>query len=84
MVGRELTRILSWFGIRYTPKCKCKDYSMQLDRMGVAWAEANIASVVGWMRAEAKARKLPFSATAARLLVRLAIWRAKRLTPRVG
>jgi hypothetical protein len=84
MVGTELTRILSWLGIRHTPRCKCKDYAVTLDRMGVEWAAANTATVVGWMQAEAKSRHLPFSATAARLLVLLAIWRAKRLTPRVG
>lgn len=78
MVGAELTRILAWFGLKHTPSCPCKDYAKLLDKLGVPWAERNSETIVGWMRAEAKRRGLPFSDAVGRSLVAWAIKRAKK------
>jgi hypothetical protein len=78
MVGTELTKILSWFGLKHTPSCPCRDYAKLLDRYGVAWAESHSETVVMWMRTEARRRRLPFSDAVGRSLVAWAIRRAKK------
>jgi hypothetical protein len=42
------------------------------------WAEKNIEEIVDWMQEEAKKRKLPFVRAGAKVLVKLAIRRAKK------
>ena len=43
------------------------------------WCEANIDTIVGWLREQAEARGLPFLEIAAKMLVRRAIRNARRL-----
>jgi hypothetical protein len=50
--------------------------SMELQEPG--WCEKNIDIIVGWLEEEAKNRHLPFSKIAAKALVKLAIYRAKK------
>jgi len=52
-----------------------------MDVKGIAWCEANVEVIVGWLGAEAKKRKLPFFPKVARLLVRKAIRNAKQQSP---
>jgi hypothetical protein len=78
MVGTELTKILAWFRIKYVPGCPCKDYAHLLNTKGVAWSQANAGTIVGWLRAEAARRKLPFCAVLGRLVVWLAIRNARK------
>jgi hypothetical protein len=42
------------------------------------WCEANVDTIVGWLREQAEARGLPFLDIAGRLLVRRAIANARR------
>lgn len=51
-----------------------------MDRMGCEWCEQNLDTIVGWLKEEHQRRKMlvPFSAMAARQVVKLAIRRAKR------
>jgi hypothetical protein len=49
-----------------------------MDRQGVEWCQANIETIVGWLREQATARGLPFFKAAARLLVRRAIANARK------
>lgn len=81
MVGQELTKLLAFFGITHTPGCPCRDYAGVLDRNGVAWARANVRTIVGWLRVEAAKRNLPYCDLAGSAIVRLAILRASRKRP---
>jgi hypothetical protein len=49
-----------------------------MDRNGCDWCEANIDTIVGWLREEATKRKLPFVDIAGRLLVKRAIRNARK------
>ena len=42
------------------------------------WCEANLDTIVGWLREQAEARGLPFLDVAGRMLVRRAIANARR------
>jgi hypothetical protein len=53
-----------------------------MDQQGVEWCEANIDTIVSWLREQAEARGLPFLDVAGRILVRRAIRNARRnVTP---
>jgi hypothetical protein len=49
-----------------------------MDRQGVEWCEANLDTIVGWLRDQAKFRGLPFVDLAGRMLVRRAIKNARK------
>ena len=49
-----------------------------MDERGVAWCEANLEEITGWLREEATKRGLPFLDAAGRVLVRRAIANARR------
>jgi hypothetical protein len=49
-----------------------------MDTRGCDWCEANLDTIVGWLREEAEKRGLPFLDVAGRLLVRRAIRNARR------
>ena len=78
--GTELSRLLKKFGIEPTPTCSCRAKAAQMDAWGCDECSKpeRIEEVVGVMRAEAKARGLPFLDVAARLLVRRAIHNARK------
>jgi hypothetical protein len=76
--GTELKKLLARIGITATPDCSCNARAAEMDRQGVEWCEANIDTIVGWLREQAEARGLPFLDLAGRLLVRRAISNARR------
>jgi hypothetical protein len=76
--GTELKKLLARVGITATPDCACNARAAEMDRQGVKWCEANIDTIVGWLREQATARGLPFLDLAGRLLVRRAIQNARR------
>lgn len=80
--GTELKRLLRrWLGIVATPDCPCNAHAAEMDRREAAepgWCEANVETIVEWLRAEATRRGLPFADAAGRLLVRRAIANARR------
>ncbi len=79
LAGTALKALLSRFGINADEKgCKCKSRASRMDAAGCEWVEANIDTVVGWLREEATKRGLPFVDVAGRMLVRRAIRNAKR------
>jgi hypothetical protein len=77
--GTELKRLLGRIGIKAEPGCKCTARAEEMDRRGCEWCEANIPTIVGWLREEATKRGLPFVDVAGRVLVRRAISNARRL-----
>jgi hypothetical protein len=76
--GTELKKILARVGIVATPDCSCTARAAEMDANGCDWVEANISTVVGWLREQATARGLPFLDAAGRALVRVAVRNARR------
>lgn len=75
--GSCLKRALARFGITPTPGCECLRWAAIMDACGPDWCEAHAELICGWLRSEAARRRLPFSATAARFLIRAAIRKAR-------
>ena len=78
--GTELNKLLAGWPLYITasPDCSCNARAAEMDRQGVEWCEANIDTIVGWLREQAEARGLPFLDLAGRMLVRRAISNARR------
>lgn len=79
--GTELKALLkTWFGIQATPNCSCNARAKEMDERGVEWCESpeGMATILGWLREQAEARKLPFVELGAKILVKRAISAAKR------
>jgi len=76
--GTELKKLLARVGITATPDCSCNARAAEMDRQGVEWCEANLDTIVGWLREQAEARGLPFLDVAGRMLVKRAIANARR------
>jgi hypothetical protein len=76
--GTELKKLLAKVGITASPDCACNARAAEMDRQGVEWCEANLDTIVGWLREQAEARGLPFLDLAGRMLVRRAISNARR------
>ena len=86
--GAELKKLLaSWpLNITADPQCECMNRAAEMDRnerTTPGWCESNVDTIVGWMRAEANERGLPFLDVAGRMLVRRAIRNARREASRV-
>lgn len=77
--GTELKKLLANVGITATPDCSCNARAAEMDRQGVEWCEANIDTIVDWLREQATARGLPFLDVAGRMLVRRAVRNARKL-----
>jgi hypothetical protein len=76
--GTELKKLLKTIEITAAPNCECNARAREMDARGIDWCEANIDTIVGWLREEATKRKLPFVDMAGRLLVRRAIRNARK------
>jgi hypothetical protein len=76
--GTELKKLLAKVGITAAPDCSCNARAAEMDRQGVEWCEANLDTIVGWLREQAEARGLPFLDAAGRMLVLRAISNARR------
>jgi hypothetical protein len=79
LAGSELKALLGRLGINAEPGCACESRANEMDRNGCDWCEANIPTIVGWLREEATKRGLPFVDLAGTVLVRRAISNARRL-----
>lgn len=76
--GTELKKLLAKVGITATPDCWCNDRAAEMNSRGCDWCEANVDTIVGWLREQAHARGLPFLDAAGRMLVRRAIRNARK------
>jgi len=77
--GTELKKLLAKIGIKPKAGCKCLARAVEMDIRGCDWCDANVATIVGWLREEATSRRLPFVDAAGTVLVRRAISNARRL-----
>jgi len=78
--GTELSKLLKRFGIEPTPTCACRAKAAEMDAWGCDEASRpeRIEEVVAVMREEAAARGLPFIDTVGRMLVKRAIYNARK------
>ncbi len=75
--GTELKKMLGRFRIYPNGRCKCRERMAIMDTKGSDWCDDNIDTIVGWLREEAKQRKMPFIRYAARQIIRRAIRKAR-------
>lgn len=78
LAGAALKSLLAKFLLVPQGDCGCSERAAEMDRQGCDWCEANIDTIVGWLREEATKRGLPFLDAAGRLLVQRAIANARR------
>ena len=76
--GTEMKALLAKIGIVASPTCSCNKRAKIMDEKGCDWCEANIDTISGWLAEEAKKRKLPYAHAAGKMLIRLAIRRARK------
>lgn len=76
--GTEMKALLSRIGITASPNCSCNKRARIMDEKGCDWCEAHIDEIDGWLAEEAGKRKLPYLSLAGRLLISLAIRRARK------
>jgi hypothetical protein len=76
--GTELKKLLSRIGITPKAGCKCLARAIEMDVRGCDWCDANVATIVGWLREEATSRRLPFFDGAGAILVKRAIKNARK------
>lgn len=76
--GTELKKLLARVGITAAESCGCSAKAKIMDSRGCDWCEANVGVIVGWLRAEAEKRRLPFIDLLGNVLVRRAIRNARK------
>lgn len=79
--GTLLKATLARLGLHSTTPCKCDARAAQMDRLGPDWCQEHIEEIVAWLKEEAARRHLPFIPPAARLLIRRAIHKSRRVQP---
>lgn len=76
--GTELKAMLASVGIVPDEKCKCVQRAKLMNIWGADECERRLDEIVGWLKEEASARRLPFVEIAAVALVRKAIRRSRK------
>jgi len=76
--GTELKALLKSFGILAKPNCACNKRAAAMDKNGCAWCEQHIEDIDRWLAEEAKKRKFPYFSMAGKMLIKLAIRRARK------
>lgn len=76
--GTELKKLLARVGIKASPNCSCNQRAAQMNLWGADVCEQREEEIVGWLREEAKKRKLPFLDAAGRRIVKWAIANARK------
>lgn len=79
--GTELKALLARVGIKASPGCSCNKRAKTMDENEAkepGWCAANIETICDWLAEESAKRKLPFVRLAGKVLINLAIRRAKK------
>lgn len=76
--GTELKALLSNLGIDAVDSCPCNRHAKEMDNKGVEWCQRNIETVLEWIEKESRRRGIPFVKKAAKMVVRIAIRRARK------
>jgi hypothetical protein len=75
--GTFLKKMFSRLGITAVGGCACNKRAAEMDRQGPDWCATHIDTIIEWLAEEAARRNLCFSNIAARILIRVAIARAR-------
>lgn len=75
--GCQLKRLLAKLGLTAAPGCKCEERAATMDVWGEDECVRRMDEIVGWLKEEADRRGVPFIETAARLMVKRAIYLAR-------
>ena len=76
--GTELKKLISWFYIPDDDKCKCKDRINKMNRWGPDKCEENIDTIMRWLKHSATINSVPYVESAVRVLVWVAIRKARK------
>jgi len=76
--GTMLHGMFSALGIKAGPNCSCKRHAIEMNTKGADWCEANIDTILGWLKQESEKRKIPFVETVARMVVNRAISKSRK------
>ncbi len=78
--GTELRKLIAWFiWDKRVKNCStCKNREERMNRWGADKCEANIATIIEWLRESATERGYPFSSRVASALVRKAIANSRK------
>lgn len=77
--GTILSGMIATMGIKTTPTCSCKRHAIQMNEKGNDWCEANMTTILGWLKEESAKRNLPFVESIAKMIVNRAIKTSRRL-----
>lgn len=77
--GTILAGMISAIGIKSTPTCSCRRHAIEMNEKGPDWCEANMSTILSWLKEESGKRSLPFVETVASLMVQRAINKSRRL-----
>jgi len=77
--GTVLSQMIKSVGIVMTQGCSCKRHAIEMNDRGNDWCENNVDTIIGWLREEAKKRKLPFMDSLGKIIVNRAIKKSKKL-----
>jgi len=77
--GTELRKMFADLGLSEVPNCQCKVHAAEMDVRGPDWCEANIETIVGWLREEAERQGMGgvFVAWTARKVIKRAITQSR-------
>ena len=82
--GTILSGMLEAVGIKTAPNCSCKKRAVIMNAEGNDWCEVHMDMILDWLKEEAGKRKLPFIRTGAKLIVKRALSKSKRLLKKYG
>jgi hypothetical protein len=82
--GTILSGMLEAVGIKSSPTCSCKKRAVRMNVEGNDWCENNMEEILTWLSEEASKRKLPFVKPVAKLIVKRAIKKSRRLLKKYG
>jgi hypothetical protein len=77
--GAILSGMIKKIGIVMTQGCSCRRHAIEMNEKGNDWCEANIDTIVGWLREEASKRRLPFLDSVGKLMINRAIKKSRKL-----
>lgn len=77
--GAVLSGMLESIGIKSNEFCSCKKKAMFMNEQGPDWCEQNMDQILSWLEHEAKKRKMPFVRFFAKMLVKSAIKKSRKL-----
>ena len=79
--GSELKKLLAW-GFEASAKCKCEEREQLMNQWGPQGCKNNMETILIWLKQAAQMNGVPYSETATKLLVNLAIFNASRYEKR--